>query len=240
MALPTIYTRPKDEAELERRKILAGELKQFAQRPDAYGKLSPADSAAEEKMLMGEASKIGVAGQMKDLYAKYKSEAAPAGTLTPETAPALLAGPPAPAPTATPAPTPAERQVSTPGLDRLAAMQGSPMGSVSSRGPRSLESESGKALRAARKLQRMGFEGAANQIALGGGVRSLTEPKIKTQEFRGLEQEGQAAAMTEAAELEAERQQQRAVNRRILALQNKALDEGTYNFSQFGAPKTTK
>lgn len=229
MALPTIYTRPKDEAELERRKILAGELKQFAQRPDAYGKLSPADSAAEEKMLMGEASKIGVAGQMKDLYAKYKSEVAPAGTLTPETAPATA-----------PAPTPAERQISTPGLDRLAALQGSPMGAVSSRGPRSLESESGKALRAARKLQRMGFEGAANQIALGGGVRSLTEPKIKTQEFRGLEQEGQAAAMTEAAELEAERQQQRAVNRRILALQNKALDEGTYNFSQFGAPKTTK
>lgn len=227
MALPTIYTRPKDEAELERRKILAGELKQFAQRPDAYGKLSPADSAAEEKMLMAEASKIGVAGQMKDLYAKYKSEAAPAGTPTPETA-------------ATPAPTPAEKQISTPGLDRLAAMQGSPMGSVSSRGPRSLESESGKALRAARKLQRMGFEGAANQIALGGGVRGLTEPKIKTQEFRGLEQQGQAAATTEAAELEAERQQQRAVNRRILALQNKALDEGTYNFSQFGAPKTTK
>ena len=164
---------------------------------------------------------------------------APSG-LTPDLGAAksfFSATPPAPA---APAPTPAERQISTPGLDRLAAMQGSPMGSVSSRGPRSLESESGKALRAARKLQRMGFEGAANQIALGGGVRSLTEPKIKTQEFRGLEQQGQAAATTEAAELEAERQQQRAVNRRILALQNKALDEGTYNFSQFGAPKTTK
>lgn len=147
--------------------------------------------------------------------------------------------PPVSAP-ATPAPTPAERQISTPGLDRLAAMQGSPMGAVSSRGPRSLESESGKALRAARKLQRMGFEGAANQIALGGGVRGLTEPKIKTQEFRGLEQQGQAAATTEAAELEMERQQQRALNKRLIALQNKALDDGTYNFSQFGAPKTTK
>ena len=164
---------------------------------------------------------------------------APSG-LTPDLGAAksfFSATPPAPA---TPAPTPAERQISTPGLDRLAAMQGSPMGSVSSRGPRSLESESGKALRAARKLQRMGFEGAANQIALGGGVRGLTEPKIKTQEFRGLEQEGQAAATTEAAELEKFRRDQLAFQKKLLAQQNKDLESGTFDFRKYGMQTPTQ
>jgi hypothetical protein len=147
--------------------------------------------------------------------------------------------PPVSAP-ATPAPTPAERQISTPGLDRLAAMQGSPMGAVSSRGPRSLESESGKALRAARKLQRMGFEGAANQIALGGGVRGLTEPKIKTQEFRGLEQQGQAAATTEAAELEKFRRDQLAFQKKLLAQQNKDLASGQFDFRKYGMQTPTQ
>jgi len=236
MALPTNYTRPKDAAELERRKILASELKQFAQRPDAYGKQTPADIEATKKSLMGEAAQIGVAAQMKDMYAKYKSEGASAGL--PE-----LAGPPAPSSMGMP-PPPAEpappRQINTPGLDRLAALQGSPMGSVSSRGPRSLESESGKTLRAARKLQRMGFEGAANQIALGGGVRSLTEPKIKTQEFRGLEQQVGDAATEEAAELEQFKRNQRAFQKKLLEQQTKDLEAGNYDFRKYGAQAPTQ
>lgn len=233
MALPTTYTPPKDAAELERRRVLAEQLKEFAQTREGSPFTDEAlknDKYAED--LVWEGAGIDVSrDQISNLFDRYKKERTPTGTPTPM-------GTPTPA--GTPATTPAERQISTPGLDRLAALQNAPMGSVSSRGPRSLESESGKALRAARKLQRMGFEGAANQIALTGGVRSLTEPKIKTQQFRTLEQQGQEAATAEAAELETERQQQRTLNKRLFALQNKALDEGTYNFSQFGAPKTTQ
>lgn len=212
MALPTTYTPPKDAAELERRRVLAEQLKEFAQKPDS----SP--NTAEG--LMGEASKIGVSqNQLSDLFAQYKGGMTPAGT---------------------PATTPAERQISTPGLDRLAALQNAPMGSVSSRGPRSLESESGKALRAARKLQRMGFEGAANQIALTGGVRGLTEPKIKTQQFRTLEQQGQEAATAEAAEFEKFKRDQLAFQKKLLAQQNKDLDAGTFDFSKYGMQAPTQ
>ena len=123
----------------------------------------------------------------------------------------------------------------TPGLDRLAAMQGSPMGSASVLGQkRSLESETGKAFRMARKLQRMGFEGAADRVALGAAATGLNEPKIKSQEFRGLEAKQQAAATTEAEAAEEYRRKQLEFQSKLLEAQNKALSSGQFDFSQFG------
>jgi len=93
-------------------------------------------------------------------------------------------------------------QAPSPRLDKLAAMQGSPIGSMSSLGQRrSLESEGGKAMRMARKLERQGFSGAAQQMALAGAQAKLSEPSIKTEAYR--QQQAALGQQTQAMNQEA-------------------------------------
>ena len=157
MALSTLYTPPKNAEELEKRKVLASALKDFA-----------AGSSPETvESLAAQGEKIGVTrNQLSNLYNQYKKQGV---TATPLSAPPEAASPPsslAAAPTS-PAQTPSmaqgsgsvfdqqekvaqaasaasgafggpnsrgassQYQAPTPRLDRLAAMQGTPMGSVS-------------------------------------------------------------------------------------------------------------
>ena len=142
MALPTLYTPPKDAGELEKRKVLASALKDFA----------AGNSPETAQSLMAQGEKIGVTrNQLSNLYNQYKKEGV---TSTPLSAPPEAYGPPSalanqttPSPTTTPSPAEPSSMFSdygvregpvfanagpeTKGLDRLAAMQGTPMGSVS-------------------------------------------------------------------------------------------------------------
>ena len=59
------------------------------------------------------------------------------------------------------------------------------------------ESESGKALRMARKLERQGFGRAAESMALMGAQAKMSEPSIKTEEYRN-----QQSALQKATQLE--------------------------------------
>jgi hypothetical protein len=241
-------TTPKDEAELERRKVLAGQLKEFAQKP--------ASSPNTAEGLMSEAGKVGVSReQMSGLYKKYAAETPTAETPAAETP---AAGTPT-TPTydagglGTPdlsaaksyfsqessTPTaPAKTGPSTPGLDRQDAMQGSPMGSTSTLNQtRSLESETGKGFRMARKLQRLGFKEAAGRVALGAASVGLNEPNIKTEEYRRLEAKSQAAAASEAAANEALNRKRFDFQSKLLEQQNKDLASGQFDYRKY-APST--
>lgn len=89
----------------------------------------------------------------------------------------------------------------TPRLDRLAGLQGTPMGSTSSLGQRrSLESEGGKAMRLARKLERQGFGQAAEKMALAGAELKMNEPSIKTEAYREQESAMRGQAMSQEKE----------------------------------------
>lgn len=78
-----------------------------------------------------------------------------------------------------------ETAISTPRLDKLDALQAAPFGSSSTlQNRRSLESESGKAMRMARKLARQGFGSAAERMALTSAEAKMGEPSIKTEAYR--------------------------------------------------------
>jgi len=125
----------------------------------------------------------------------------------------------------------------TPGLDRLAAMQGTPMGSTSTLNQtRSLESSEGKSLRMARKLQRMGFGGAAEKVALSAASSGMDEPNIKNQEFRGFEEKSKRAATTEAAANEELKRKQFEFQSKLLEQQNKDLASGQFDFRKYAPP----
>jgi hypothetical protein len=235
MALPMIYTPPKDKAELERRKVLAEQLKEFVQKPDS--------SPNTPESLMAEAGRVGVSkDQMSSLYKQY----APATTPAPTTAkPSMFAEQEVEARERSAAsgafggvnqnPSmstgPATRL-----LDRYDAMQGSgsPMGSASTLSQtRSLGSETGKASRMERKLRGMGYSAAAEKMALGAATTGLDEPKIKSQEFRGLEEQAKTAATNEAAANAAQKRKQFELQNKLLDQQNKDLTSGMFDYRKY-------
>ena len=216
---------PKPEGDLDKRKELASVLKQFAR---GEVKVNPED-------MVKAGATMGVSrNQLSNLYQQYRKDfqanppesatsmaasTPPAGTpapmgvregpvmgRTPDSTPPSYFQTPSGADT-TPATTAQDRGPETKGLDRLAAMQGTPMGSASSLGQRrSLESDTGRTLRIARRLERQGFGKAAEQMALAAGQTAMTEPALKTQAFR--EKEAQMSSQAEAqsqAELEEKR-----------------------------------
>jgi hypothetical protein len=229
MALPMIYTPPKDKAELERRKVLAEQLKEFVQKPDS----SP--NTAES--LMSEAGRVGVSkDQMSSLYKQYATTAAKPSMFAEQEAearkrsaasgafggvnqnPSMSTGP------------------ATRLLDRYDAMQGSgsPMGSASTLSQtRSLGSETGKAFRMERKLRGMGYSAAAEKMALGAATTGLDEPKIKSQEFRGLEAQTRTAATNEAAANAAQKRKQFEFQNKLLDQQNKDLTSGMFDYRKY-------
>jgi hypothetical protein len=111
------------------------------------------------------------------------------------------------------------------GLEGYDKMQSEPMGSSMGQ-RRSLESESGKALRIARKLQRQGFGNAAEKMALDSGQLKMFEPSIKTEEFRKKESEISNTARQEAAKSEEDKKRQLELGRRILEIQEKQAAQG--------------
>jgi hypothetical protein len=227
MPLPPKYTPPKDDAELERRKVLSGQLKEFAQKPDS--------SPNTAKGLMEEAGKVGVSrDQMSSLFQQYKAETPSA---TPSASPQTAMSPSASG-MGEPSTPRLDRGPVTPGLDRLAAMQGTPMGSTSTLNQtRSLESAEGKSLRMARKLQRMGFGGAAETVALSAAKSGMDEPNIKNQEFRGFEEKSKRAATTEAAANEELKRRQFQFQNKLLEQQNKDLASGQFDYLKYAPSK---
>jgi len=146
-ARPTFSAPAKDANELEKRKQLAGAVKELA---------AGSDGPYDAKGLMAEAEKIGVTrNQLSNLYQRYKAEGpAKSSPLAPTTAAPTTAAPTTAAPTTaapttaaptTAAPTtaaplsPAEKvkaafqphSVATPKLDQLNAMQSAPLGAYS-------------------------------------------------------------------------------------------------------------
>jgi len=122
----------------------------------------------------------------------------------------------------------------TPGLDRLAAMQKAPFGSANTlHQTRSLESAEGKSLRAARKLQRLGFGKAAEQMAFAGVSQNMDEPNIKSQEYRGFEEKSKRAAMGEAAANEDLKRRQFQFQNKLLQQQNKDLESGQFDYRKY-------
>jgi hypothetical protein len=262
MALPSFYTPPKDEGELDKRKELASMVKSLAATRSNY---SPQELQAEGKTLAAEGAKLGITrNQLSNLYNQYKAEGVKSTSLggTPE-----LVGPPAPAssPAQTPAGEPAKPSMfasmsSTPTtpatattpastplagqqpqdnskkwaegtfrrLDEYQKLQDQPMGAwtAEKNRTRSLESEGGRLMRMARKLQRQGFTAAANDFAAAGAASKVKEPAIKTEEY--LRKESQMADMARREEAQAEeyKRKQLEVNRKYLALQEKEIDAG--------------
>jgi len=122
----------------------------------------------------------------------------------------------------------------TPGLDRLAAMQNAPFGSANTlHQTRSLESAEGKSLRAARRLKRLGFDKAAEQVALAGVSQNIDEPNIKSQEYRGFEEKSKRAATAEAAANEDLKRRQFQFQNKLLQQQNKDLESGQFDYRKY-------
>lgn len=111
-------------------------------------------------------------------------------------------------------------------LGKYDAMQSKPIGEESTLSQRrSLESESGKAMRIARQLARKGFNNAAEKMALFGAEKKMTEPNIRTQAYREQQKMlGQRAAQDEQRALS---MSQRAIEtqRKWLDRANKELDD---------------
>lgn len=192
MAL-SLYTAPKDDAELEKRKMLADSVRGVAAHGYAY---TPEDLTNISKR----ATDVGIpANLLSSMYQKFKADF---GATTPAT------------PTA-PAAVSAISGPKTPGLDRLAAMQSAPMGSLSSlsRPAQSIGTRSGAMRREVRRLTRMGLTGAANQLGLAAATEKLNEPSIMNQGQRSRlasqEMEAAKAAEQEAADQEAQAQYMR-------------------------------
>jgi hypothetical protein len=168
------YTAPKNDEELERRKALAASLKEFA----ANGTQSPETG----KGLMDEAKKIGLTeNNVKGLYDQYANPKPYAQWKKDRSDDAEARR----AKDAEDKPAPIESSLtpSTPLLDRYDALQKSQGPSNVLSQKRSLESDTGRAMRMARRLQRGGFEKAAEQIALTGAETGLKEPALKSQDY---------------------------------------------------------
>ena len=106
-------------------------------------------------------------------------------------------------------------------------MQGTTMGSASSLGQRrSLESEGGRAMRMARKLERQGFSGAAQQMALAGAQAKLSEPALKTQAYREKAAQMGALAQSQTEAAEEEKRQTLAFLKRAREQGSRELDNG--------------
>jgi len=208
MALPSTYVAPKDNVELQKRKDLDAKIKLFATTNHGTSLATPQETAKE---LAAEGAGIGLSeNQVRNkfnLYSGVEDKPAPIGT-----------------------------QPVTRLLDRYDKMQNSPTGATSllSAPPRSLESESGKAFRMARKLGRMGLTQAANQFgAMGAAAKVSGEPSIKSQSFIELREQSKQAAVTEAAADADFKKKQRDTLNRILDQQNKDLDLGKFDSTKY-------
>lgn len=223
-------------SQLEGRQELAGVLKKAAREEIGFDPQSIVKS--------GEA--LGVSrGQISDLYSKYRSEFKsnlPEG-YTPKTSNTLgesSTGLKFASQFETKEPLIGTQQLADQkpqnsggkwaegtfkGLENYERMQSEPMGSAMSK-RRSLESESGRAMRIARKLQRQGFGNAAEKMALDAGQLKMFEPSIKTEEFRRKESQIASMAQQEAAKAEEDKRRQLELGRRILEIQEKQAAQG--------------
>lgn len=106
-------------------------------------------------------------------------------------------------------------------LDRYDALQGSQMGSTSAlrEGPKSLESDAGRAMRMARKLQRSGFGRAAEQIALDGAQTGLKEPTLKSQDYASGVQSKNDASLAAAQSFQTGMEEEAKLRRDLLKAQ---------------------
>lgn len=208
MAFPSTYVAPKNNEELEKRKALDAKIKLFATTNQGTSLMTPQETAKE---LSQEGAGIGLSeNQIRNKFNQYSGV---------EDKPAPIGTPPV-----------------TRLLDRYDRMQNSPTGATSllSAPPRSLESDSGKAFRMARKLGRMGLTQAANQFgAMGAAAKVSGEPSIKSQSFIELKEQGKQAAVAEAAADAEFKKKQRDTLNRILDQQNKDLDSGTFDYAKY-------
>ena len=207
MAFPSTYVAPKNDDELAKRKALDAKIKLFATTDQSMGLALPEQTAKE---LSEEGAGIGLSeNQIRNKFNQYsgnEEKPAPIGT-----------------------------QPITRLLDRYDEMQRSPTGTFGlSAPPRSLESDSGKAFRMARKLGRMGFGQAGAQFAAMGAAKKLAgEPSIKNQAFIDLQEQSKRAAIGEAeADADLKKKQRDTLNR-ILDQQNKDLDSGTFDYTKY-------
>jgi len=213
MAIQPSYTPPKNPEELDKRKELASVLKQFARN----------EIKVDPEQMVKAGADMGVSrSQLSGLYQKYRKdfEANPPESTEPNVGVS---------PTQTGVETPRPDQydvmqkapigVDTPRLNQYDAMQKAPIGSSSSLGQRrSLESEGGKYMRMARKLQRKGYGNAADKMAFEGARLKMTEPSIRTEAYR--EQQSALQKETQMVEQKTLEEQNRA-----LELQRKLIEE---------------
>lgn len=207
MAFPSAYVAPKNNEELEKRKALDAKIKSFATTNQDTSFMTPQETAKE---LAAEGAGIGLSeNQIRNKFNQYSGN---------EDKPAPIGTPPV-----------------TRLLDRYDEMQNSPTGTFGlSAPPRSLESDSGKAFRMARKLQRMGLTEAASKFgAMGAAAKVSGEPSIKSQSFIELREQGKQAAIGEAAADADFKKKQRDTLSRILDQQNKDLDRGTFDYTKY-------
>jgi len=110
-------------------------------------------------------------------------------------------------------------------LDRYDAMQGARMGTsaATSMPATSLESDTGKALRMARRLKRQGFGGAANEIAKTAGATGLKEPVLKSEGYQAERDKQNAATTNAASQYQAQLEEQNRLNNEFIRAQIEAL-----------------
>jgi len=113
-------------------------------------------------------------------------------------------------------------------LDEYEKLQSQPFGAwtAEKNRTRSLESESGKMMRIARKLQRQGFGSAAERMALAGAEAKMGEPSIRTEEYRRKEAEIANLAKQEQARSDEQAKKILEMQNRMIDLTNKKLEAG--------------
>jgi hypothetical protein len=110
-------------------------------------------------------------------------------------------------------------------LDRYDAMQGARMGTstATSMPATALESDTGKALRMARRLKRQGFGGAANDLAKTAGATGLKEPVLKSEGYQAERDKQDGAATSAAMQYQAQLEEQNRLTNEFIRAQIEAL-----------------
>jgi hypothetical protein len=203
---PTAQTSPIQDAtvaDAERKKLFEAQFKEFAADPSKSPNTWAGLSAEGAKLgLTQEQLRKPLSFNQQEGLARQDSAASGAFGGKNEN-PSISAGP------------------TTRLLDRYDALQGSQMGSTSAlrQGPKSLESDTGRAMRMARKLQRSGFGRAAEQIALTGGETGLKEPTLKSQDYASGVQAKNDASLAAAQSFQTGMEEEAKLRRDLLKAQ---------------------
>jgi hypothetical protein len=108
------------------------------------------------------------------------------------------------------------------GLDELSAMQDREFGTNTSRGPRYIGTESGKWLRAANRIERLGSPSAANALRLEAGKILATEEGGVTTEAQGKRKALQNVQASLVAQKKKQIEDQELLNKLEMIRQNRA------------------